>query len=48
MIENLSNKDLILRLKNIINDFNKGKEVLSKLETEYEEIVNELKKRLDK
>ena len=48
MIENVSNKELLVRLKSIINDFNKGKEVLSKLEEEYDQIVEELKKRLDK
>ena len=45
-MENLSNKELLLRLKAIINNFNKGKEILSELDSEYQQIVDELKKRL--
>jgi hypothetical protein len=35
-------------IKTIINDFNRGKEVLSQLQEEYDLIIEELKKRLDK
>lgn len=47
-MEDKSNKELILRLQLIINDYNKGKEVLALLQEEYDEIVKELAKRLDK
>lgn len=47
-MENKSNKELLIRLQSIINDFNKGKEVLSLLQEEYDLIIEELKKRLDK
>jgi|688.fasta_scaffold31353_2 hypothetical protein len=47
-MENKTNKDLLIRLRSIINDFNKGKEILSQLQEEYDLIVEELKKRLDK
>jgi hypothetical protein len=47
-MENKSNKELLVRLQTIINDFNKGKEVLSQLQGEYDLIIEELKKRLDK
>ena len=47
-MENKSNKELLIRLQSIINDFNKGKEVLSHLQEEYDLIIEELKKRLDK
>lgn len=48
MIEEKSNKELFTRLQTIINDYNKGKEILNQLQDEYDLIVNELKKRLDK
>lgn len=48
MIENKTNKELLLRLQTLINDFNKGKDVLSQLQEEYDLIVDELRKRLDK
>jgi hypothetical protein len=47
-MENKSNKELLIRLQSIINDFNTGKEVLSQLQEEYDLIIEELKKRLDK
>jgi hypothetical protein len=47
-MENKSNKELLVRLQSIINDFNIGKEVLSQLQEEYDLIIEELKKRLDK
>jgi hypothetical protein len=47
-MENKSNKELLVRLQTIINDFNKGKEVLNQLQEEYDLIIEELKKRLDK
>jgi hypothetical protein len=47
-MENKSNKELLIRLQSIINDFNRGKEVLSQLQEEYDLIIEELKKRLDK
>jgi hypothetical protein len=48
MIENKTNKELLLRLQTLINDFNKGKDVLRQLQEEYDLIVDELRKRLDK
>lgn len=47
-MDNKTNKELLIRLQSIINDFNKGKEILSQLQEEYDLIVEELKKRLDK
>jgi len=47
-MENKSNKELLVRLQTIINDFNKGKEILNQLQEEYDLIIEELKKRLDK
>lgn len=47
-MENKTNKELLIRLQDIINDYKKGNEVLSKLQEEYDLIIEELKKRLDK
>lgn len=47
-MEDKSNKELLLRLQSIISDYKKGKEILALLQEEYDEIVKELAKRLDK
>jgi hypothetical protein len=47
-MENKTNKELLFRLQSVINDFKKGKEILSQLQEEYDLIIEELKKRLDK
>jgi hypothetical protein len=45
-MENKTNKELLVRLQTIINDTNKGKEILIQLQEEYDYIILELKKRL--
>lgn len=47
-MEDKTNKELIIRLQSIVKDYENGREILSKLEDEYNVIVEELKKRLDK
>jgi hypothetical protein len=46
-MEDKTNKELVLRLQSIINDYEMGKKVLLELQQEYDLITNELKKRLD-